>query len=432
MNQTIFFVKKLNTIINNDNQFIKRHDKNNKLDLRNTLFTSVYALHSSGLDNALGKLDLQKGINVSKTALVNKRNNDVTNVSFKNINDQLIDMIYDPSNNIISQYNFKIASNNTSYVRNIGLSDKSLFINRTNKRFVASDGMQLNLNKLLINNNDIKKSPNDNYGIAIISSIYDVINDIPINYYLTKCQDKDIDKKKVNETNGFLDQLSYLSSNDIVIFDRWYFSQSLVKTLNENNIGYIFRMKSRSKFFNNMSLGKSKIVRYMGTDVQLFKYKIKSENYYILTSITDNISIKEIKAMYHKRWKIETDNKKFKYDVLYNNVRSKNYNSLLVDIESIRFVSICTAFIEYLGKDSIKSRTKINSKNCLQVFYEELIYPILFGEDNERNYKNICRILGVIYKIITYIVENRNYERKRISPSTKWNINGNRYGNKKQ
>ena len=341
-------------------------------------------------------------------------------------------MIYDPSNNIISQYNFKIASNNTSYVRNIGLSDKSLFINRTNKRFVASDGMQLNLNKLLINNNDIKKSPNDNYGIAIISSIYDVINDIPINYYLTKCQDKDIDKKKVNETNGFLDQLSYLSSNDIVIFDRWYFSQSLVKTLNENNIGYIFRMKSRSKFFNNMSLGKSKIVRYMGTDVQLFKYKIKSENYYILTSITDNISIKEIKAMYHKRWKIETDNKKFKYDVLYNNVRSKNYNSLLVDIESIRFVSICTAFIEYLGKDSIKYRTKINSKNCLQVFYEELICPILFGEDNERNYKNICRILGVIYKIITYIVENRNYERKRISPSTKWNINGNRYGNKKQ
>ena len=90
MNQTIFFVKKLNTIINNDNQFIKRHDKNNKLDLRNTLFTSVYALHSSGLDNALGKLDLQKGINVSKTALVNKRNNDVTNVSFKNINDQLL------------------------------------------------------------------------------------------------------------------------------------------------------------------------------------------------------------------------------------------------------------------------------------------------------------------------------------------------------
>ena len=94
----------------------------------------------------------------------------------------------------------------------------------------------------------------------------------------------------------------------------------LIKKLNDHNIGYIFRMKSNSNFFKNMNLGKYKIITYLGIKVQLFKYKIKSENYYILTSITDNISIKEIKAMYHKRWKIETDNKKFKYELFEKNV----------------------------------------------------------------------------------------------------------------
>ena len=63
--------------------------------------------------------------------------------------------------------------------------------------------MQINLNKSLINNNDVKKSTNENYGISIISSIYDVINNIPINYCITECNENNLNKKKVNETNGF-------------------------------------------------------------------------------------------------------------------------------------------------------------------------------------------------------------------------------------
>ena len=85
--------------------------------------------------------------------------------------------------------------------------------------------MQYNVDKKLINNNDIKSSSNNCYGICMISSIVDVINNIPINYNITKCNENNINKKKVNETTGFLDQLTYLSPNDIVIFDRWYFDE---------------------------------------------------------------------------------------------------------------------------------------------------------------------------------------------------------------
>lgn len=223
--------------------------------------------------------------------------------------------------------------------------------------------------------------------------------------------------------------MSYLTPNDIVIFDRWYFSNMLLKKLNDNNIGYIFRMKLNSQLFKNMNIGKLKLINYLGINVQLFKYKIDEEDYFILTSITEKISINEIKALYRKRWNNETDNKKFKYDILYNGIRSKNYNSFLVDIESIRFMSIISAFIEYLGKNDIKSKTKINSKNCLSVLYKTLLQMMLFGKNNINCHKNICRIIGVIYKTVTVIVADRTYTVIRISPSTKCNIKGNRYGN---
>ena len=86
------------------------------------------------------------------------------------------------------------------------------------------------------------------------------MNDITINTALTKCDDENINKKKVNETKGFLSQLSYLTPNDIVVFDRWYFDEKLVKKLNDANIGYVFRMKNNSRFFKGMGLGKSKII----------------------------------------------------------------------------------------------------------------------------------------------------------------------------
>jgi hypothetical protein len=148
-----------------------------------------------------------------------------------------------------------------------------------------------------------------------------------------------------------------------------------------------------------------------------------------LTSITDKLTIGEIKALYWKRWNIETDNKKIKYDILCEDIRSKNYNSFLVDIECIRFISIVSSTIEYIGQTTLRQNTKINSKNCLKLLFERLLYPMLYSENNETTRKYICLVIGIIYRLVVDIVKGRRYERKRSKPSTKWNIYGNRYGN---
>lgn len=226
-----------------------------------------------------------------------------------------------------------------------------------------------------------------------------------------------------------MDQLSYLSSNDIVIFDRWYYSDALFDTLNKNNIGYMFRMKCTSNFFKGMNIGKSKIIDYRGNRVQLFKYKIKEEYYYMLTSITEKISVNEIKALYQKRWRNETDNKKYKYDVLNGNIRSKKYNSLLVDIETIRYISTLSSLIECLGVYTIFKKIKIHTNNCLYILYNKLLRVLMYAKNSDKYFSEVCRIFGIIYKTVTQIVPDRHNIRRKITPHSKWGINGNRYGN---
>jgi hypothetical protein len=188
-------------------------------------------------------------------------------------------------------------------------------------------------------------------------------------------------------------------------------------------------MRNKSRLFRNLGFGQSKIINLNGKQVQLFKYKIKKEQYNILTSITEKITIGEIKALYWRRWKIETDNKKFKYDILRTNIRSKNYNSIMVDIETIKFVSILSSVLEYMGKYKCAENKKINSTNCLHVLYKKLLKQILYHYDD---IEEICRLIGIIYKKIDPVVNDRSYDRTRISPSTKWNEHGNRFGNKKE
>lgn len=46
----------------------------------------------------------------------------------------------------------------------------------------------------------------------------------------------------------------------------------------------------------------------------------------------------------------------------------------------------------------------------------------------KENLSKIYNIISVIASTVELIRKNRYYKRRRISPSTKWNVNGNRYG----
>jgi len=434
MEKITLFVEKITKKVKNlDSTFLIRYDPDNKTKLNfiNTLFASLLTLKCSGIESVSSLLEEEKIITVTKSALIQKRNDNKTSEYIQKLNNQLIDIFYDPDNFFINRYNFNIDIKHNCYIDFNGSHNDNninLFINTTKLRFIGCDCCKLDILKSAVNGDNIKLSSSGNYGTMLISSLFDIINNIPINYYSVHSNEKNFNKKKVNETTGLLEQLNKLSSNDVIVVDKWYYSKYLHKKFIEKNIGYMFRVKDNSLLFRNMGFGKSKIIRLNNVDVQLFKYKIKGNTYHILTSITDKITIAEIKALYWRRWKIETDNKKFKYDILASNIRSKNNNSINVDIECIKFISIISSIIEHIGKEKLRENKKFHSRNCIDVLYRNLLKAILYEPEN---YEEICRLIGIIYKKIINVIIGRKSKRIRVSPSTKWNANGNRYGSNK-
>jgi hypothetical protein len=160
MENIIKFSKNINLIINNNTEFIKRNSDLNKLNLKNTIYASVLALKCTGMSNVSCDLNIDSIVDVSKNSLIKKRNNDTTYKCIKQVNDNIIKMIYNTDNNYLNSYNFGTNANKMSYFNNYGPKDKSLYINQTNKRFIACDGTQINLNKSLINNINVKVSKN--------------------------------------------------------------------------------------------------------------------------------------------------------------------------------------------------------------------------------------------------------------------------------
>jgi glycerol-3-phosphate responsive antiterminator len=126
------------------------------------------------------------------------------------------------------------------------------------------------------------------------------------------------------------------------------------------------------------------------------------------------------------RWKVETDYRKFKYDILYNNIRSKTKIQLMIDIKILNFIAILTGQLENSCK--VKKGSKINTKNTTEMIYTDLLKIIMYKNMTKEFLSKIYTIIGIISTTVELIRKNRYHKRRRISPSTKWNINGNRYG----
>lgn len=84
------------------------------------------------------------------------------------------------------------------------------------------DGSFLNLFKNFNKVGFSYASSNENYCQGIISCLYYINNKISINYFLIKTR---------NERYVFRNQIKYLRSGDIFIFDRSYYSYDIVEKL---------------------------------------------------------------------------------------------------------------------------------------------------------------------------------------------------------
>ena len=242
---SIIFNSKIKNLKQNLLKSFKNSNNNSTVRKRKIVFsdifyfTNLYNINiNSTYDVVYNNIIIDKSYsNISKNAFVKKRN-DLSIDLFTNTNNNLLNYVY----NDIYSYNLN--------------KERLIGIDGTNMNFLSE-----------LSNDGFKSNKHDTYTKGIISCLYDVDNQIPINYTLSK---------SFNERNLCIEQIKYLNKNDILIADRGYYSNDVIKNLLNNQINFVFRLRSSDLNVKEMNNNNSDILLFdFNNDNVITKLKIQ-------------------------------------------------------------------------------------------------------------------------------------------------------------
>jgi hypothetical protein len=239
--------------------------------------------------------------------------------------------------------------------------------------------------------------------------------------------------KNFNERNAFIDQLSNnIPKGSIILFDRGYESIKLISDLISKGLKFIIRMKINSLMVKSMILDKLTDKLFFTNEygaIRVIKYVIEGEDYYLATNIFIK-SVTDLKIMYHSRWTVEEHFKIMKCTLQTSNFTSntfdKNNQSLYVQLLLIVLASLFKRMIIRYHPEKIKNGKTINFINIIHIMNTDILKQILFKTGS----KKIMHCLKVASEFQVCNEPNRSYDRKRITPVSKWYYVGLRFKKK--
>ena len=138
--------------------------------------------------------------------------------------------------------------------------------------------------------------------VAMLSSVVDVYQNVCYDYVVSK---------HFNERQSVYDHLPRLRADDLLIFDRGYFSHKLYNALVDHKIDAIFRLKldqfkAVTSFVKSRRSDQQVTTRIANVlvNIRLVKYVVNNKQYILGTSCFDK-SRKQLAHLYHKRWNVE-------------------------------------------------------------------------------------------------------------------------------
>jgi len=189
---------------------------------------------------------------------------------------------------------------------------------------------------------------------------------------------------------------SFEEWKELIIFDRGYPSFELIKELTESKIHFLMRVRKKfSVEIDELGRGDHRIYLEQGEKkilVRVIKFRLDGgEEETLITDLFDKkYDMKTFKALYFKRWPIET-----KYDQLKKKLEIENFSGRLVD--NIRQDFYATLVITNIVSDLVyeaqeeveidqqgktnKYRYKINVNHAIGVIKDHLILGMI--EDDE-------------------------------------------------
>ena len=323
-------------------------------------------------------------------------------------------------------------------------------------RVFAIDGSKLNMPTGLLNYGfKVAKNSGRHYPHGMMSCLYNLHEQIAYDFELVTHND---------ERSCAIDHLKKLTVNDLVIFDRGYFSYLMLHMVIMHNVQAVFRIQSGNinckmqAFLDSDRIDevieytpsgavKSEIkkrgykIDFKPIVIRLIKYVINDETYLCATTLTDQAKYPTscFCDLYHSRWGIEELYKVSKTFINVEDFHSQTERTvkqelyghlLLINISRMfecdsrtmlpPFQKVSTTNVE--TEKSNENAYKINFKNCISVVGRHLENLVLAGKQLINNW--LSKAMKTVARIRQRVRPNRSYPRVSFKPRNSWTAFG--------
>jgi hypothetical protein len=256
------------------------------------------------------------------------------------------------------------------------------------------------------------------------SLLYDILNDIEED---ARLEPMGTGERALAELH--IKQLVALESfeewKELILFDRGYPSFELIQGLLQRKIHYVMRVREKfSVAIDRLGFGDHCVELKRGKEriaVRVVKFVLASGTVEtLITDVTDQgYGVEDFKALYFKRWPIET-----KYDQIKNKLEIENFSGELADnirqdfYAAMILTNLAAEFVgeakkaadaEREGKEN-KWHYKVNMNHAIGVLKDDLIKALLIDNRRKRS-KKFDEVIQLLKKKVIPVRPNRSLPR---------------------
>ena len=317
----------------------------------------------------------------------------------------------------------------------------------------AVDGSKLNMPTGLLNYGfRISKDSGRHYPNGMMSCLYNLHEQLVYDFELVDHND---------ERSCAINHLKVLKANDLVIFDRGYFSYFMFYSMVQNNVDAVFRMQVGNGTVNSKvqafykSDNTDTIIEYVPSapvkheikkrghhiefkplTIRLIKYIIKNQVYVCATTLLDQVKYpaNSFSDLYHSRWGIEELYKISKTFIDVEDFHSQTLRTVKQELYAhLLLINIARMFEldaynmipsqQYVNQVDIAISAdtqpfKINFKNCLATVGHYIEDLFLTGKNSIETW--LHKQMKSVAKLRQRIRPNRSYPRVSFKPRNSW------------
>jgi hypothetical protein len=321
-------------------------------------------------------------------------------------------------------------------------------------RLFAVDGSKINLPRALVKQGYRTPNAKTHYPQGLLSCLYEIRSQLPYDFDVVSHSDERMCARR---------HLDVLKVNDVVVYDRGYYSYAMLHQHYQTGVHAVFRLQEGSStvirdFFASGDTDRDVTIspsprsatdilkRNPGLDIvplrmRLLKYRVSETTYCLGTTLIDpehRYSLQEFMAVYHSRWSVEELYKTSKQIIEVEDFHAKTERGVKQEVFA-QFVLITMNRLfanradvalntdDPLGRsdecpdqgpgNGTKTRRQTNFKNCIHVLGRSLEELLLL----EKSMRSIVqRAFDLIAGQYQRVRPGRSYPRQSLSLDSRW------------